>query len=887
MRGGDAEGGGGDATFDMAAALLAAPLSGGPTFAAEKLPLRGRGGSELERKPAALALQGVHVQLWPALLMRGGESGGLVGAGAACVAAGSGPLPLLPPAPPPRPLPQLDALLPPSAVGALRVLEALAEGVRDAVAACPFRLSTVRTLGRLSGMASVPPGGVVPGRGGDAEIAGARVAGYYLARAMLRVGVHFDPHGAPPDTVPLPYPLLSHLAPPALLAAAEAAAVDAVGARVGGGPPPWLLALAAGGARALLPLSLRAALLVSCAAPLARALAGVDERAAALKVLAGLRNVGAVVSSTDEMGRRTTRILAPEAPVTARLVAAARLRWAGAGGSSGSAAAVAAVSTAGGGGGGRGGGYEEQPLGVLLKDRVAVGRGGALLDDADRFLAAHTRGVSGGAEMAVTFQGDKGAGEGVTREFFGLLAGAFAGRRGGGEAHPPPPGLLWHHDGAPDAPFASHAAGFFFAPAAVVVDAQRPHQHARWTPLLGRTLGKALADGFLLPLPLSASFFEAVEEALACEARGAREDLRQAALACEAPPQPPAAVAIIRAVLTHGRLRRVFVSFFPALAAKLLPAAEAALAARARGGAAAAADAGGVGEWGLTFECPSTGADLTRVPLSGEIWCSGGGGAHAPCLAALLAPAPSRDSPVTGATADAFTAALMAWVGAAGVSAAIGGVVAGLRDVVRPVTALLLLSPSEFAATACGSQRVEWDAAALVAHVVLGPGYTRGSAPVAHFIAVLAAFSHEERSDFLRFATGCPFLPPGGLAELNPPLKLLAKMELPPPPADPASAAVDVRSDDGNGGGGGGGGGARGGGAARGRKRGRARGAAEEAPSPPPPPPPPLASPHDRALVSASTCFHQVKLPPYSSQAVMRERLLFSMRASEGLIDLT
>jgi hypothetical protein len=48
-----------------------------------------------------------------------------------------------------------------------------------------------------------------------------------------------------------------------------------------------------------------------------------------------------------------------------------------------------------------------------------------------------------------------------------------------------------------------------------------------------------------------------------------------------------------------------------------------------------------------------------------------------------------------------------------------------------------------------------------------------------------------------------------------------------------------------------------------------------------------LRSEIDGSLPSASTCFHQVKLPPYTSLAIMRERLVFAMQASAGVIDMT
>jgi len=43
----------------------------------------------------------------------------------------------------------------------------------------------------------------------------------------------------------------------------------------------------------------------------------------------------------------------------------------------------------------------------------------------------------------------------------------------------------------------------------------------------------------------------------------------------------------------------------------------------------------------------------------------------------------------------------------------------------------------------------------------------------------------------------------------------------------------------------------------------------------------------DSMFVSASTCFHQVKLPEYTSAAVLRRQLLHSIYASGDVVDMT
>ncbi len=85
---------------------------------------------------------------------------------------------------------------------------------------------------------------------------------------------------------------------------------------------------------------------------------------------------------------------------------------------------------------------------------------------------------------------------------------------------------------------------------------------------------------------------------------------------------------------------------------------------------------------------------------------------------------------------------------------------------------------------------------------MFSPGFQR-------FVNVVARFTPDERKAFLQFATGCSSLPPGGLANLQPRLTVVRKV-------------------DGS----------------------------------------------DTSYPSVNTCVHYLKLPEYSSEAVLHERLL-------------
>lgn len=56
-------------------------------------------------------------------------------------------------------------------------------------------------------------------------------------------------------------------------------------------------------------------------------------------------------------------------------------------------------------------------------------------------------------------------------------------------------------------------------------------------------------------------------------------------------------------------------------------------------------------------------------------------------------------------------------------------------------------------------------------------GYTHESQPFLNLVEVLLEMEADERKGFLQFATGCPTLPPGGLANLDPRLTVVRKTE--------------------------------------------------------------------------------------------------------------
>ena len=481
------------------------------------------------------------------------------------------------------------------------------------------------------------------------------------------------------------------------------------------------------------------------------------------------------------------------------------------------AAADAAAGTPAGDGlaGGDGGGGDAR-VGRLARHRVRVDRA-RVLDAAERLLAPPPGGGGGGGDgvalLEVEFAGEPGTGLGPTLEFFTLTAhalqapglGMWRGDRAapgaGGTPAPPAPATAARRRGAASPPGPPPRApidaplGLFPAPL------PRPNAEstnpavttvlARFT-TLGRLAGRALRDGRLLDLTLARPFWGAL--------RGRRLSL-----------------ADVRAV-DDGLGRSL-----EALAA------------------AAAAVAAGT---------PATvgGAPLSTLALTWE--CAPG------FPAVALGSSVDPSTPVTDANIAAYVDAVVDAVVGAGVAPAVAAFRSGFADA-APLSSLSpFADDAELEALLCGSgsSDADWTPAALEAAIRFDHGYTAASAPARHLVAALASLSAPERAAFLRFVTGCPRLPPGGLAALTPRLTVVRKHSRP------------------TGGGGGGGGGV----TLLGATPSSFGALADDA-----------ATAADADLPSVMTCANYVKLPPYSSAEVTRARLMYAVAEGQGAFELS
>ncbi|KAL9235847.1 hypothetical protein vseg_010580 [Gypsophila vaccaria] len=123
----------------------------------------------------------------------------------------------------------------------------------------------------------------------------------------------------------------------------------------------------------------------------------------------------------------------------------------------------------------------------------------------------------------------------------------------------------------------------------------------------------------------------------------------------------------------------------------------------------------------------------------------------------------------------------------------------------------------------CG-ERDSWVSYDLFDHIKFDHGYTASSPPIINLLEVINELDYEQRRAFLQFVTGAPRLPPGGLAALNPKLTIVRKH---------SSNSVD------------------------------------------------------EDLPSVMTCANYLKLPPYSSKEIMKDKLFYAITEGQGSFHLS
>nr|PNR54131.1 hypothetical protein PHYPA_007807 [Physcomitrium patens] len=159
------------------------------------------------------------------------------------------------------------------------------------------------------------------------------------------------------------------------------------------------------------------------------------------------------------------------------------------------------------------------------------------------------------------------------------------------------------------------------------------------------------------------------------------------------------------------------------------------------------------------------------------------------------------------------------------------------------LSSLQIFSEDELDYLLCGRREL-WAPESLPDIMKFDHGYTASSPPIRNLLDIMCELSPEEQRAFLRFVTGAPRLPPGGLAALNPKLTIVRKH-----PTGGSGVALGSTPP----------------GAAAGMGTTLA----------------------DRDLPSVMTCANYLKLPPYSCKEIMRERLLYAIHEGQGSFDLS
>ncbi|KAG0572814.1 hypothetical protein KC19_VG127600 [Ceratodon purpureus] len=177
-----------------------------------------------------------------------------------------------------------------------------------------------------------------------------------------------------------------------------------------------------------------------------------------------------------------------------------------------------------------------------------------------------------------------------------------------------------------------------------------------------------------------------------------------------------------------------------------------------------------------------------------------------------------------------------------GIGAQVEAFRAGFNQVFQ-LSSLQIFSQDELEYLLCGRREL-WAPESLPDIMKFDHGYTASSPPIRNLLGIMSELTPDEQRAFLRFVTGAPRLPPGGLAALSPKLTIVRKH-----PTGGTGTAFGTT------------------------------------------PPGALAGMGttlaDRDLPSVMTCANYLKLPPYSCKEIMKERLMYAIYEGQGSFDLS
>eukprot|EP00929_Paragymnodinium_shiwhaense_P083958 TRINITY_DN44870_c0_g1_i1.p1 TRINITY_DN44870_c0_g1~~TRINITY_DN44870_c0_g1_i1.p1 ORF type:complete len:2579 (-),score=467.18 TRINITY_DN44870_c0_g1_i1:117-7853(-) len=329
--------------------------------------------------------------------------------------------------------------------------------------------------------------------------------------------------------------------------------------------------------------------------------------------------------------------------------------------------------------------------------------------------------------LEVQFDGESGFGRAVTQGFYTLVAHDLQRRSANREAP------MWVEDDPPlNEEFLRPRRGLLARP--LPPDDERWPEVERRFSMLGRLMAKALREDFVVPLPLTADFFQLM-------LGGPVDPLTML-------PRPGDGTA----------------GEFIGACAKLVADAN------AKGGsnepvaetlAALAVDP----EWSRKYMQPPNEEPIAPAPF--DAYASSAAFVETGVSGHPLCPGGENRSVDVGNVAEFVQLATNFWL-VTGVQRQMAAFRRGLYDVLgNGAVALWAFSPAELRRLFCGEDEVVWTEKELAEHLDCGGGYSSESETVRWLREELLDMAQPYRAKFLEFVTSCPRLPPGGLKELQ------------------------------------------------------------------------------------------------------------------------
>jgi len=364
-------------------------------------------------------------------------------------------------------------------------------------------------------------------------------------------------------------------------------------------------------------------------------------------------------------------------------------------------------------------------LGTLQTTLARVRKGG------DHFLRqsemALERVSGSGHLLEVQFDGETGFGSAVTQSFYVEVSLALQDREANREVP------LWvEDDNSSGSQYLLCRRGLLIRP--LPSGPQRAAAVRRFR-FLGRLMGQAFREGFIVPLPLAEEFFALV----------LGEQMRPKDF-----PRPGSGCA--------GELCGVLADF----AEELAEAEEHCKVEGEIGLAAWRKEQAKRQDFGDRFLAQSSvkalsfdeylslvGACFLETGLSGAPLCAGGEGLS-----------------VTVENVGNFVEQASRFWFETGVSEQVVAFRRGLGEFL-PVSSLASFRPSELRRMFCGEDRIDWEESSLFSHLRPAGGLTDRSPLFGYLVAVMVEMDQDNRARFLDFVSSCPRLPPGGLANFR------------------------------------------------------------------------------------------------------------------------